>query len=142
MHFFQLLFAANYSLLIKLRRNKIFRHLNRPEEDFSAMLFVILTQFYLLIIAFVILIKAFNVNIDEFIKRQGNPFVFLILFLIAIWIYFGNKYFVANRERRNFFINMFDSLSEKQRRLWKYIALFFMLVPVWFLIGILLLQRT
>ena len=135
---FQRLFAAYYLLLIKLRRIKLFRLLNRGNSgDFGTLCFVMLTQFYLLCLITYLLKLIIGFRIPRFSKEDIYVKVtFVILWLI--WLYFSNKYFISNRERRNKFIDSLRNLNYKQRLFWELLAYFTMLTPVWFLIYIII----
>ena len=117
------------------------RHLNRGgTEDFGAMLFVLLIPFYLLGLVIYILKLAIGFNLT--IGSPETKFLINVISLIILWvsIYFGDKYFISDRQRRNLFFEDFDKLPERQKTVWKIVALFFMFIPVWLLIAILVVR--
>lgn len=141
MIFFQTLFAAYYLILIKLRRNKMLRHLNRGgTEDFGAMIFVILSSFYLIILFIFFLKRIFGFPIPVIQKTSIIPRIIIILLVLVI-IYFCNKYFISDRARRNKFIENFREFNVREKLIWNLIAIFLMLIPVWYLIFLIIKKR-
>jgi hypothetical protein len=135
MFFFQRLFALYYLMLIKIRRNRFLRHINRnAKEDFGAVCFVVLDQFYLIIFIIWTLSKIFGVEMPT-IGKDGILYIKIsVLIIMMIGLYTSSKYFLKNRERRNQFIDSFRDLTGSRRILWNIVGIFLMFAPVWFLI--------
>lgn len=134
MFFIQRLFAVYYLFLVRLRRNKIFRHLNRGgTEDFGAMCFVLCSLFYLLILILYFLKVAIGFQI---LVLTQNPLLskVIIITILGLILFMSYKYFISNRARRNKFIDSFNELSSRNKLIWKVFGIFLMLSPVWFLI--------
>jgi hypothetical protein len=132
------MFAVYYIILIKLRRSKVLRHLNRGgTEDFSATLFVIFSALYIFILFVFFLKKIFGFQIPVIQKTSITPKFIIILLSIAI-IYFSRKYFISDRVRRNKFIESFRCLKRSQKLLWTSFSIFLLLAPIWFLIFLIL----
>jgi len=84
--FFQRIFAVYYLLLIKLRRNKTFRHLNRGgTEDFGALCFVFCSQFYLLCFFLYGLKKIIGFEMTVF--YNGNSALKFIILIVAVILF-------------------------------------------------------
>ena len=122
-------------MLIKIRRNRFLRHINRDvTEDFSAVCFVVLDQFYLLVFIIWAISKMFGVEISP-VGKDGILYIKIsVLVIMAIGLYTSSKYFLKNRERRNQFIDSFRDLTGSRRILWNIAGIFLMFAPVWFLI--------
>lgn len=130
------MFAAYYLLLIKLRRFKVYRRLNRGStEDFGAMLFVLLIPIYIFFFVAFTLKKIIGLNIfPTFNFGLPTDVKIIILILVSTAIYLGDRYFLSNWGRRNRLIDDFRELDRKKRNYWNIIAFIFLLSPVWLLI--------
>lgn len=139
MIFFQRLFASYYLILISLRRSRILRRLNRGgTEDLGAMCLVVCVQFYFLCILIFVLKRFIGFKIPTFTHGLNVFQTILLILIIGSWIYFNNKYFLSNRQKRNKFIDSFIKVSKIKKVYWNAVALFLMFTPVWFLIYIIL----
>ena len=135
MIFFQRFFAVYYLFLIRLRRIKTLRHLNRGgTEDFGAMIFLMISLFYFLGLLFLLIKKISHLDLSNLSKDDMIIIKVTVATLALIWIYFGYRYFISNRERRNGFIDNFRELKKSQKTIWSLSAFLLMLTPVWLLI--------
>jgi len=142
MLFSQRLFAVYYLMLIKLRRNKFLRHMNRGgTEDFGAVCFVFCSQLYILFFIAWVIKKIGGFETTPLPKGLSIPSKMIICAIMGIWLYFSSKYFIGNRERRNKFIDNFRSLNSKEKTLWNIIGSFLMFIPLWLLLYVLVKGR-
>jgi hypothetical protein len=135
MLFFQRIFAVYYTMLIKLRRSRFLRHLNRASsEDFSAVCFTALSQFYIFFFIVWKVMIAIGYPMNSFDKKAANILKIFVIAVLGLLLYVNSSYFLKNRERRNYFIDSFRALSFNRKILWNLIAIFLMISP--FLFGI------
>lgn len=132
---FRHLFAANYFLLMSIRRSRFLKPFSRGGEDFGAMCFVVCSQFHLLCLIVWILKTIFKFELPVGLNSKQVLFCYIIT---AVWFYSGYKYFISDNLRKNRFIDQFNSMSKRNQVYWKSFAMFLMLVPVWFLLYILM----
>jgi hypothetical protein len=139
---FQRIFAVYYTMLIKIRRSRFLRHLNRGSgEDFSAVGFTVLSQFYIVLF---IIWKVMNIighPMNSFDKKASNILKILVVAVCGVLLYVNSNYFLKNRERRNYFIDSFRALSFNKKVLWNLIAIFLMISPFLFAIYLTIEKR-
>lgn len=142
MHLFHNLFAAYYNILIKFRKNKLFRRLNRGgTEDFGALCFLAASQVYFLFLLTLAIKFTFNINTSNLSDTTRQMLKIGIFFTGVILFYMENKYFLTNRAKRPQILIDFDNLNDLSRKLWFNIAIVIMLFPLWGLI-IMIIYRS
>ena len=126
-------------MLIKIRRNSFFRHINRgATEDFGAICFVALDQFYLLVFVIWAISKMFGIEISA-MGKEGILYLKIgVLLIMGLGMYISSNYFLKDRGRRNQFIESFRDLTGNRRILWNIAGIFLMFAPVLFLIFLIL----
>lgn len=139
MELFHKLFGAFYAILIKFRKNKFFRRLNRGStEDFGALCFLAAGQVYFLLLIALGIKFAFNLNTSG-LSYSARQSLKLGIFLGGlILFYFENRYFLSNRVRRSQILEDFENLDEQRRKLWIKFAAAIMLFPLWGLLGMII----
>jgi hypothetical protein len=131
MFFFQRLFSAFYSILIRLRRIQFLRHMNRGgTEDFGAVCFVTLTQLYIVLFIVWILKKIIGFDTDIYNKNFLIAVKITGAILYGIVLYFNRNYFLKDRTTRNTFIDSFRELNISKRRVWNIFGLILILLPL------------
>jgi hypothetical protein len=128
---FQKLFAAIYLILIRKRRIKFLRHIDRGDtEPFTAVLFVTLAQLYILMFIFYTSRKLMGFDLRFENKDYFLLFKIGIAVFYGIGLYLNSGYFLKDRTRRNLFIDNLRNLDADKRGLWMILGWIIMLLPI------------